>query len=132
MVEAQLYQAVDQYDLHRWFEAHYNKKIPAWIVLFKKTGEHKTISMQTIIEEALCYGWIDSKIKKIDEDRYAVYLSPRKPTSHWTETNKRTAERLITVGRMQPSGLASYRNSYTERHSSSAIVKKDKEITDCN
>ncbi len=59
--------------------------------------------------EALCFGWIDGKIQRLDEDRYAQRFTPRKPTSRWSDSNIRRAERLIAERKMTPAGLAVFR-----------------------
>ncbi|HVM70191.1 MAG TPA: YdeI/OmpD-associated family protein, partial [Anaerolineales bacterium] len=65
-----------------------------------------TISYQDSLEEALCYGWVDSIIQKIDEEKYARKFTPRKPGSKWSELNKHLVAKLIKEGRMTEAGLA--------------------------
>jgi len=75
-----------------------------WLVYDK--GPARTLSYDDIVEEALCFGWIDSKPRRLDETRAMLYVAPRTPTSAWSRLNQQRAERLIAAGLMQPAGLA--------------------------
>jgi uncharacterized protein YdeI (YjbR/CyaY-like superfamily) len=59
-----------------------------------------------IVEEALCWGWVDSKVNALDEERSMLWIAPRKPKTGWSKPNKERVERMIAAGRMQPAGLA--------------------------
>ena len=89
-----------------WLETHHDRDEGVWLITFKKgTGEPRVEYVETV-EEALCFGWIDSKPGKLDERRSMLYFSPRKPRSGWAATNKRRIERLLADGLMRPAGLA--------------------------
>ena len=75
-----------------------------WLIYDK--GPARILSYDDIVEEALCFGWIDSKPRRLDDTRAMLYVAPRKPTSAWSQLNKQRAERLLVAGLMQPAGLA--------------------------
>jgi uncharacterized protein YdeI (YjbR/CyaY-like superfamily) len=90
----------------RWLAQNHNKVPGIWLVFHKKQTGKPTLDYEAMVEEALCYGWIDSIVKKLDDDRYARKLTPRKSTSRWSESNKRRVAKLIRQGRMTKFGLA--------------------------
>jgi uncharacterized protein YdeI (YjbR/CyaY-like superfamily) len=77
-----------------------------WLVYYKQHSGKPSIEYDASVEEALCFGWVDSLIRKLDEERYARKFTPRKPDSHWSESNRRRVERLTAQGRMEAPGLA--------------------------
>ena len=81
----------------------------AWFVLFKKNSAITGVSYAEAVEEALCFGWIDSKPNTIDAKRFKLYFSPRKPKSVWSKPNKARVARLIREGRMTAAGLNTIR-----------------------
>lgn len=89
-----------------WLEAHHDQEQEAWVVYFKPGSGTTGISYEESVEEALCFGWIDSIIQKIDEERYARKFNPRRMDSVWSESNRRRIVKLIGEGRMTPAGLA--------------------------
>jgi len=88
-----------------WLAAQHHDSHGIWMVFYKKHTGKPTISYEDAVQEALCWGWIDSLIKKIDEDRYARKFTPRQPESKWSPSNIKRVEKLIATGRMQPSGM---------------------------
>jgi uncharacterized protein YdeI (YjbR/CyaY-like superfamily) len=88
-----------------WLEANHATATGAWLVSWRP-GHGSRIPYEEAVEEALCFGWIDSVGGTIDERRSRQYFAPRKPTSGWAATNKARVERLIAGGRMAPAGLA--------------------------
>ncbi len=91
---------------HRWLSKHHNAEKEVWLVFFKKDTGKPSIEYESAVEEALCFGWIDSVVKKIDDSRYARKFTPRKDKSMWSELNKKRAEKMIREGRMTEFGLA--------------------------
>jgi uncharacterized protein YdeI (YjbR/CyaY-like superfamily) len=89
-----------------WLEDNHAHSGSLWLVTFKKGSGRPTLSNDDIVEEALCFGWIDSLPRKLDSERTMLLLSPRKPGSLWSALNKRRAERMIAAGLMRPAGLA--------------------------
>ena len=91
-----------------WLAANHDKEQEVWLVYFKAASGQTGIDYETSVEEALCYGWVDSIIQKIDEEKYAHKFNPRRPGSFWSASNKKRMEKLITEERMTPVGLAKY------------------------
>jgi uncharacterized protein YdeI (YjbR/CyaY-like superfamily) len=87
-----------------WLEANHARRAPVWLVLRKGAGA--PLSQDDAVEEALCWGWIDSLPRKLDDARWMLLLSPRQPGSPWSGLNKRRIARLEAEGRMRPPGLA--------------------------
>ncbi|MGD1992449.1 MAG: YdeI/OmpD-associated family protein [Anaerolineae bacterium] len=88
-----------------WLEAHHAEAGEVWLMIHKKRFREEGVSLEQAVEEALCYGWIDSQLKSVDEKRYVLRFTPRRPDSVWSETNKRRVERLIREERMTDAGL---------------------------
>lgn len=89
-----------------WLERQHGQADSIWLVSYKKHVEDKYVAQSDIIDEALCFGWIDSLPGKLDADRTMLRLSPRKPGSAWSRVNKDKVARLIMDGRMRAPGLA--------------------------
>ncbi len=96
----------DSQEWRQWLEENGDSAKEAWLIHFKKHSNKVSISYSDALEEALCFGWIDGKLKSIDEERYSLRYSPRKAHSVWSKINRDKAEQLITQGRMTPAGLA--------------------------
>jgi uncharacterized protein YdeI (YjbR/CyaY-like superfamily) len=88
-----------------WLQAHHAGESELWLAIYKKGSGKAGITYEQAVEEALCYGWIDGMTQTIDEDKFAVRFTPRKPGSIWAESNKRRVEKLIQEGRMAEPGL---------------------------
>jgi uncharacterized protein YdeI (YjbR/CyaY-like superfamily) len=89
-----------------WLEENHASSQGIWLAIGKK-GRHVTsLTYEQAVEEALCFGWIDSVVRRLDDDRFKQLLTPRKRGSIWARTNKERIERLIAEGRMTPAGLA--------------------------
>ncbi len=91
----------------KWLKANHSAKTEIWLVQYKKAAKKPSINYVEAVEEAICFGWIDSFEKGMDTERYATRFSPRRPKSNWTEMNKERARRLLAEGRMTQAGLAS-------------------------
>jgi uncharacterized protein YdeI (YjbR/CyaY-like superfamily) len=89
-----------------WLEKNHNKEKEIWLVYYKTHTGRPTISYDESVEEALCFGWIDSIIKRIDDKMYARKFTPRTNTTKWSETNKERIKKLINQGRMTEIGLS--------------------------
>jgi uncharacterized protein YdeI (YjbR/CyaY-like superfamily) len=90
----------------RWLEAHHDTDEGTWLLIAKKGARTPGVTLTEATEEALCFGWIDSAMRPIDDERYALRFTPRRSKSNWSEVNKARAERLIEQGRMADAGLA--------------------------
>ena len=87
-----------------WLEKRHSKCDEVWLVYYKKSSGKPRIAYEDAVEEALCFGWIDGKIRKIDEACYEQRFTPRRPRSFWNRSNIQRAERLIELGKMTPAG----------------------------
>lgn len=95
----------DKLQWRQWLENNHNKERDAWLVHYKKGSDKSSISYNDALEEALCFGWIDSKMKSIDKEKFILKYSPRKTKSVWSKLNKEKAEKLIKIGQMTDAGL---------------------------
>src|SRR5512138_3684712 len=93
-------------DWRNWLVQHHDCEQEIWLVYFKPGSGRTNLAYESSVEEALCFGWIDSLIQTIDEEKYARKFNPRRPDSKWSETNKRRVVKVIREGRMTPAGLA--------------------------
>ena len=89
-----------------WLAENHAKFAGIWFVYFKKTTGKPRVSYDEAVEEALCFGWIDSLPRKFDEERSKLLFTPRKPKSVWSKSNKLRVEKLIEEGLMTEIGLA--------------------------
>ena len=89
----------------RWLEEHAAEAKGAWLIMQKKNSQKKGPSYAEAVEEALSFGWIDSRAKTLDKDRYQLLFVPRQAGSTWAKSNKIRVEKLIKEGRMTPAGL---------------------------
>jgi uncharacterized protein YdeI (YjbR/CyaY-like superfamily) len=89
-----------------WLSKHHPSSPGVWLVFYKDHTGKKSIPYEESVREALCFGWIDSLIKRLDDDRYARKFTPRKPTSKWSGLNRRRWRELKAAGRLAAAGLA--------------------------
>ncbi len=89
-----------------WLSKNHNKETELWLVFYRKGIEKQTIDYESAVEEALCYGWIDGLVKKLDEESYTRRFTPRKENSRWSESNKRRVSKIIKEGRITQYGLS--------------------------
>jgi uncharacterized protein YdeI (YjbR/CyaY-like superfamily) len=89
-----------------WLEKNHATSLGVWFVYYKKESGKARVSYDDAVEEALCFGWIDSVARALDDQRSMLRFSPRKPKSAWSKLNKGRVGRLIRVGLMTPAGLA--------------------------
>lgn len=94
-------------DLGAWFDAHADAS-EVWVGLWKKGFERPGISYAEAVDEALCNGWIDSIVRRVDEASYMARFTPRRVRSSWTDANLRRVEELRAEGRLKPGGAAAY------------------------
>jgi uncharacterized protein YdeI (YjbR/CyaY-like superfamily) len=89
-----------------WLAANHATSPGVWLVIHKKNNPEPSVTYVEAVEEALCFGWIDSRTNPLDETRFRQIFTPRKPTSVWARSNKERVARLIEQGLMTPAGLA--------------------------
>lgn len=95
-----------QKDWHAWLDENHTRPQGVWLKHAKKSSDKESVSYQEAVEEALCYGWIDSQKQAYDRSFYLQKFTPRGPKSVWSKVNVAKVESLIKRGKMQPSGLS--------------------------
>jgi uncharacterized protein YdeI (YjbR/CyaY-like superfamily) len=95
-------------ELRAWLEEHHERASELWVGYYKKATGRRSLTWSEVVDEALCFGWIDGKAQRIDEDRYRQRLTPRRPNSNWSAVNIAKVERLRAEGRMAPAGEAAF------------------------
>jgi len=93
-------------DWRRWLATHHASSPGIWLLRHKTHTGSASMPHEELVREALCYGWIDSLIKRVDDDRYAIKVTPRKTTSKWSDLNRRRWKELKAAGLLAPPGLA--------------------------
>jgi uncharacterized protein YdeI (YjbR/CyaY-like superfamily) len=89
-----------------WLVHNHSTQDEVWLIFFKRQNAKKQVSYDEAVAEALCFGWIDSIIQKIDDEKYVRKFTPRKKSSRWSALNKRRVARMIQEGKMTEAGLA--------------------------
>ena len=101
----QLY-VTDRDQWRDWLSEHHAAEAGIWLVFYKKATSRPTIEYEAAVEEALCFGWIDSIIKRIDAEKYVRKFTPRKEKSNWSALNRKRVAKMLKAGRMTEAGLS--------------------------
>ncbi|SHG04181.1 YdeI/OmpD-associated family protein [Pedobacter caeni] len=94
-----------QEDWRNWLKEHHDSKQSVWLIYYKKRFNIPTITYSDAVDEALCFGWIDSTRKSLDEERFTQFFCKRKPNSVWSKVNKEKVQQLMEKGLMTKAGL---------------------------
>ena len=94
----------DRHQWRSWLKQNHNSCTGVWLLHHKKHAGKKSISHGDAVEEALCFGWIDSTLRRIDEDTFILRFTPRKLKSVWSKINKEKAVQMIAQGKMTQAG----------------------------
>ena len=89
-----------------WLERHHEDETEVWLVFFKVHTGKPRIAYEDAVEEALCFGWVDSLVRRLDDERYAQKFTPRKAGSTWSPSNRKRVAKLVREGRLTPAGTA--------------------------
>lgn len=117
-----------------WLAEHHATRREIWLVYYKRASGKPRVEYGDAVEEALCYGWIDSTVKPMDAERYAQRFTPRKRGSNWSQSNLDRVKRLIADGLMMPAGAAhlpstraakAYRAKHEKRLTGSTTAPRD-------
>jgi uncharacterized protein YdeI (YjbR/CyaY-like superfamily) len=95
-------------EIRRWLERHHADTAELWIGFHKAGSPAHGLPYRDVVDEALCFGWIDGRLRPIDQHRYCVRFSPRRRGSHWSAVNIARMRELIAEGRVAPAGLAAF------------------------
>ena len=116
---------ISRNDWRAWLEAHHATATEVWLVHYKKHVDKPGLSLEDAVEEALCFGWIDGVLHRIDDEKFVLRYSPRKKGSIWSEVNKRRVRKLIKQGRMTEAGLAKIREAKANGEWLAATQRED-------
>jgi uncharacterized protein YdeI (YjbR/CyaY-like superfamily) len=121
-------------ELRAWLEEHHATASELWVGRYKKVSGRRSLTWPEIVEEALCFGWIDGKVQRIDDLRYRQRLTPRRRNSNWSAVNIAKVGELRAQGRMTPAGEAAFAArredrsavySYERRHEAAFDAEQD-------
>jgi uncharacterized protein YdeI (YjbR/CyaY-like superfamily) len=99
-----------------WLSQNHSSNDGIWMIFYKKETGKPTIPYEDAVEEALCFGWIDSTVKSVDEEKYLRKFTPRNDKSVWSALNKKRIEKVIREGRMTEAGLTKIRTAKENGH----------------
>ena len=105
----------DAAEFRTWLERHHDTATELWMGLYKRHVARRGLVWADAVREALCFGWIDSQIQRIDDDAVRQRWTPRRPGSTWSQVNIDAVEQLAAAGRMHPAGLAAYERRRVDR-----------------
>jgi len=89
----------------KWLESHHKQEKNVWLIIYRKESETKSVYYPEAVDEALCFGWVDSKPNKRDNESFYQFFARRNPKSNWSKINKEKVERLIKENKMTDAGL---------------------------
>src|SRR5690348_50435 len=92
------YYAKDRNAWRKWLEKNHAKSAGIWLIYYKRTSGRKRLEYNDAVEEALCFGWIDSTIRPLDKQRYMQHFTPRKSKSGWSRLNKQRIDKMTSQG----------------------------------
>jgi uncharacterized protein YdeI (YjbR/CyaY-like superfamily) len=93
-------------ELRKWLEKNHAQSTPIFLIIYRKDSEVKSMYWNEVVDEVICFGWIDGKRVKRNHESFYQYISPRKPKSHWSKINRENVARLMQDGKITPAGLA--------------------------
>src|SRR5687767_10092810 len=102
-------EAKDRKKWRAWLEKNHVRSPGIWLVFYKKSSGKPTVRYDEAVEEALCFGWIDSLMKPVDDEKYRQLFTPRNARSRWSKANKDRVARMIAAGLMTNAGMEKVR-----------------------
>lgn len=133
--EIETYCPKSQTEWRQWLEKNHQSKLSVWLIYYTKKSTFPSLSWSEAVDEALCFGWIDSTRKTIDEFSFMQFFSKRKPKSNWSKINKEKVQQLIDSKRMTKAGYESIETAKQNGYWTildeveELIIPKDLEIT---
>ena len=103
--QLETFHATDRQQWREWLEKNHHTSVGVWLIYYKVKSGKPSIRYSEAVKEALCFGWIDSKVKSLDEERYMQIFTPRKPKSVWSKLNKQYIQELIEQALITELGL---------------------------
>jgi uncharacterized protein YdeI (YjbR/CyaY-like superfamily) len=104
MSEAEIVELAERAAWRDWLARNHGRSAGVWLVTWKKSAGKPRVDYDAAVEEALCFGWVDSKSRSVDEERTSLFFTPRRPRSSWSESNLARVERLEAAGLMTAAG----------------------------
>ena len=128
--EIETFYPKDRQEWREWLQRNHDKKQSVWLIYYKKKSKIPTVTYSEAVDEALCFGWIDSKAKPLDEEKFMQFFSRRKEKSVWSKVNKEKIERLTKEGLMTKAGYeiietAKQNGSWTILDEAEALIIPD-------
>jgi uncharacterized protein YdeI (YjbR/CyaY-like superfamily) len=125
--QLETFQAANRQEWRSWLEKNHHNSVGVWLIYYKVKSGKPSVQYSEAVKEALCFGWIDSKVKSLDEERYMQIFTPRKSKSVWSKLNKQYIQELIEQGLMTKAGLekieaAKQDNSWTTLDAIEALI----------
>lgn len=111
-----------------WLEKNHSKQDEIWLIYYKKHTKKPTIPYQDAVEEAICFGWIDGKVRSIDDEKYMQRYTPRRKGSIWSLLNKKRAQKMIKQGKMTKPGLETIKQAKKNGNWQKAYSSKTKPV----
>lgn len=105
VAQREQFEPADRAGWRRWLTEHHDTSPGVWLVLHHKSAGPQPLTLDDAVEEALCFGWIDSTLRRLDEGRSLLQFTPRRAGGTWSQTNKSRVARLVEQGLMAPAGL---------------------------
>ncbi|GAA6619932.1 YdeI/OmpD-associated family protein [Scytonema sp. NUACC26] len=109
--QLETFYAKNRKEWRQWLEKNHQTSVGVWFIYYKVKSGKPSVQYSEAVKEALCFGWIDSKVKSLDEERYMQIFTPRKPKSVWSKLNKQYIEELIEQDLMTQAGLEKIENA---------------------
>jgi len=100
------FHAKSRKEWRKWLEKNYESERSVWLIIYHKSADVPSVYYEEAVEEAICFGWIDSIAHKKDEHSKYQFFAQRKPKSNWSKANRERAEKMIAAGQMKPAGMA--------------------------
>jgi uncharacterized protein YdeI (YjbR/CyaY-like superfamily) len=128
-------QFLDCDEWRKWLEANHSLHKEIWVIIHKKNSGEKGLKYDEAVEEAICFGWIDGKMQRVDNIRFRLRFSPRKKNSIWSRSNRDRAEKTIQAGKMATSGFeavseAKRSGNWDRAYSSNMALTIPKDLTE--
>jgi uncharacterized protein YdeI (YjbR/CyaY-like superfamily) len=116
-------------EFRAWLDAHHGTETEVWVGYWKKHTGRPSLTWSEAVDQALCYGWIDGRVKRIDEERHMQRFTPRKPGSNWSKVNVEKIARLTEAGLMRPAGIAAWEQRREDRTGVYSFEREEAELT---
>jgi uncharacterized protein YdeI (YjbR/CyaY-like superfamily) len=102
-------------EFYDWLEENHESEAEVYVGYWKKATGRPSLTWSEAVDQALCFGWIDGRVNRIDDERHMQRFTPRRPNSNWSNVNVAKVAQLIEEGRMRPAGLAAFERRRKER-----------------